>query len=171
MLSRWLILCAALLIGACAYSSDHWTQPTNPDDGKIPGPPRYVKILCWHRAQLFEAEFEQKGGLLRDYFLLVSPEPTSWELAPGWYAPGHWQGPNPTPAMSVNEEIALEAMQRLWPPGSEIELDYPMLKKRSAIGDSYVRVSRSEVKVSLSWHGAHVVTLKKRVINKIKKSE
>lgn len=168
---RCLLPLAVLAASACSSSPDHlWNSPSN-RDGYVPGPPRYVRILHWHRAQLFEAEYEQKGRLLLGYFLIVSPEPTSWEIAPGWYAPGHWQGRNPTPSMSVNEKIALEAMQRLWPPGSEIELDYPMLKKKSAIGDSYVQVPRSELQESLSWHGAFVVTLEKRVFNKIKKSD
>lgn len=167
MVTRWLILFAALMVTSCAYSADHWSRPTNPNDGKIPGPPRYVRVIRWHRAQLFEGEFEVKGGLLQRYFMIVSREPTSWELAPGWYAPGHWQDRNPTPAMTQVEKFQLEAMQRFWPSGSEIELDYPLLEQKSAIGDSYKRVPRSQVRESLSWHGACVVTLEGRVFRKI----
>ena len=146
--------------GACGWTSDHLVSPTN-REGYVPGPPRYLRILEWVRPDMFRAEFREAGKWYEfEYFMVITREESDYPLGEGWYAPNRTQH-NPLPELNEAEKAELSAVERQYPPGTVIELDYPLLHDKSKIGrGADVEVARTDVMTSTSWHGAYIIVIK-----------
>lgn len=125
------LLCIIVVAGSsCSWTGDHLSSPTHKDDGLIPSPPRYVRILEWRRSNLFRAEFKRGGRWSEELFMIASREDAGKALGNGWYAPS-WPTGGPLPELTPEEESQRVTMSQKWPVGTTVELDYPLVPEVS----------------------------------------
>jgi hypothetical protein len=128
--ARALSLIAACLVIACMAScmwGDRGYPPTS-NPNYIPSPPRYVRIVEWLRPNYFAAEYYYESfrvKLSSDTFIIIDREETAIALGDGWFAPD-WSRKGVLPALTADELALLKDMEKLWPPGSIVELEYPV---------------------------------------------
>lgn len=158
----FLTVTGALALAAClagCFYGDRGYPPTS-SPNHIPSPPRYVRIVEWLRPDYFTAEYQWwKGRVYDDKFVIITRGETTIPLDEGWYAP-HWSRMGVLPELNPDELATRDAMEKLWPPGSVIELEYPVALaagKDKKIGRSdEVRLDRGLVQI----YNGYIVTIK-----------
>lgn len=162
-----LTLFTILMLSGCAWTSDHFSRPTNPADGKVFSPPRFVRILRWKRPDWFTGEFLRDGKWCRDDFVLVTRGAEPSEEAPAWVIPewtNHWQ-PDPV-ELTDAERGQLDDIKKRYPEDANIEVEYPLMEKRylDDIGHGTdVRIPGDGVSI----YGGYLVSIRKRIRNAI----
>lgn len=146
-----LYLCCGVLPLAtpgCYITGDHWTPPTSPDDGKRSSPPKYVQVQYWDDGGRFTGRFWRDNRWYEGYgFVLLNRSAQGVHVGDGWYAPIRMNVPS----------VAVQ--QHMYPHGTVVRVDYPLLEDKSLIGKgSSTRVSPDYIR-SPGAYGYMVIIL------------